>query len=1092
MADQAGNEGTPTANFNLTVDTTAAFIALSTDTNAVLSGGYTTLNDAVNTDMVTRDSTPVLSGNIGRGLQVDERVVISLDGGNSWIAVQNSVGATTWSYTPAAYTASTIVPLQVRVENTVNGSHGTTTSTSYTIDLTAPAMSLTTPDLANAAIVDADGDKTILASSTLTFNSATDGTAEIGSNVAMIYDVNGDGIYTEGVDRVVGSALVGAGGSWNMSFSLATGSYQLGYVVWDAAGNRSRLSGTTEYDVVSTLGNAAAINSAFGLTNTNSYGSSMMINSTGNWTFISDQAVYSGTSNTSYTTTNLTLGPTSTSFSLGDFDLDGYVDIIGTTQTLATTTPIWKGIAGGGFTAGTVSTGDDTDFSGVSFIDMDGDGYLDVFIGGRVSDSASFLKNNGGTFTVYGKASGTTATNINNFTADRENSAVDLNNDGMVDLAAHVGVTSQTGAAAAYTLGLLLNNGTSSVTGTNWTQSQTIDNVFDVIRGSASSITPVSMTWADFNGDGYLDLYLNTTNTGTTANSKIFLNNGNGTLATTGIAIAGDSLAGEASVAVDWNGDGKMDAIEVDYATGIANLYTNSGSVAAGWKTTQLADLANNSLSGVSAVDYDWDGDIDLLVGFNGANAATQLITNNNQVKDGTALHLRIVNAEGHNVYYGNTVQVFDSNGRLMSTQIINPQSGNWVNDGSAIVNVFGLDASETYTVKLLANSNGISTVYAWDVKTGAATDAQLLTTKGVTTANATTLVGTGYNDTYVVDNIVGGTTTYNGGGGWSLPVLKGENKTWVGTGGMDIVDYQKATSGVNVNLQTGSVSGWGTLTALSNVEGVRGSAQADTLTGNSDDNIFEGRGGNDSIVLGSNGGNDRLVYNLLNPSDSATGGNGSDTVTGFIVGSLANSANTDADLIDLSSLLSRYTGTSYVYYDATTGNYVLDTASAGLRNYLQVSSNGTDTLVSIDMTGSANFSTPLLTLVGVNTTLETLLANGQLLTGSTSTLSIHINSQSTTDTTPIISGSLPIGLTAGQVLQVTINGVTYSSANNAVVIDQVNKTWYVQIPTTLALGSYDVSAVMKDVAGNITNGRPNSSGIANYQQSKCIDAKLG
>ncbi|WP_434279225.1 Ig-like domain-containing protein [Acinetobacter sp. CE-15] len=1069
LMDLAGNESTPTADFNLTVDTTATFTTLTTDTSAALNSGYTTNNDATNTDLVTRDSTPILNGSIERGLQANEQVTISLDGGSNWIVVQNNLGATTWSYTALAYTVSATVPLQVRVENTANGSHGTSTTTNYTVDLVAPVMSLTAPDLANAASIDSDGDKNILASNTLNFSSAIDGTAEVGSTVALIVDINGDGIYTEGVDRVISSTLIGAGGNWNMAVNLTSGSYHLGYVVWDAAGNRSLLSATTQFDIVNALGNAAAINTSFGTNPTTGYGSSMIINSSGNWSFLSDQAVYVGSSNNTYTTTVLTIGAgNASSYSFGDFNLDGNIDIVGADTAITFTAPIWTGTSSGGFTAGTTSAGTTVAQGGTVLIDMDGDGYLDAVIGDYGSDSASFLKNTNGSFTVYGRAAGSTSSNISTLAMDRENSGVDLNNDGKVDLALHVGI-SQSGNSNLFTLSLLLNNGTTSNTGANWTEAQVVDNVFRVSRGTGDSISPSSMTWADFNGDGYLDLYLNGTNTGTAANSKIFLNN-NGTLATTGIAIAGDTLDGEASVAVDWNGDGKMDAIEVDYATGIANLYTNSGNVAAGWTTTQLADMANNSLNGVSAADYDWDGDIDLLASFTGS-AATQLIANTNQVKDGTALHLRIVNAEGHNIYYGNTVQIFDSSGRLVSTQIINPQSGVWSNDGSAIVNVFGLSASETYTVKLLTNNNGTSTTYSWNVSTGAATDAQVLTTGGLTAANPTTLIGTGYNDTYVVYNVAGGTTTYNGGGGWSLPVLKGENKTWVATGGMDIVDFQNATNGINVNLQTGNVSGWGTLTTLSNVEGVRGSAQADILTGNNFDNIFEGRGGNDTIILGSNGGNDRLVYNLLNASDTATGGNGSDTVTGFSVGSLANAANTDADLIDLGGLLSKYTGTAYVYYDATTGVYTLDTASAGLRGYLQVSSNGTDTVISVDSTGSGNFTTPLLTLTGVNTTLETLLANGQLLIGSVTSLSVHINSQSTTDTTPIITGSLPIGLTTGEVLQVTVNGITYSSANsgtNAVVIDPLNKTWYIQVPTALSSGTYEVSAVVKDGTGGI------------------------
>ncbi len=57
------------------------------------------------------------------------------------------------------------------------------------------------------------------------------------------------------------------------------------------------------------------------------------------------------------------------------------------------------------------------------------------------------------------------------------------------------------------------------------------------------------------------------------------------------------------------------------------------------------------------------------------------------------------------------------------------------------------------------------------------------------------------------------------------------------------------------------------------------------------------------------------------------------------------------------------------------------------------------------------------------------------------------VNSQSTIDTTPIVTGTLPFELGAGEYITVFVNGVTYSSATGAVVVDPDNKTWYVQIP---------------------------------------------
>lgn len=100
----------------------------------------------------------------------------------------------------------------------------------------------------------------------------------------------------------------------------------------------------------------------------------------------------------------------------------------------------------------------------------------------------------------------------------------------------------------------------------------------------------------------------------------------------------------------------------------------------------------------------------------------------------------------------------------------------------------------------------------------------------------------------------------------------------------MDVVDYRNATSGITVDLRlsTAQDTGFGT-TRLLNIEGINGSDYDDVITGNSGDNQFEGRGGNDTFNIGS-GGHDTLLYKLINASD-ATGGNGSDVVNGFTVG---------------------------------------------------------------------------------------------------------------------------------------------------------------------------------------------------------------
>ncbi|KMV68323.1 hypothetical protein AI29_09380, partial [bacteria symbiont BFo2 of Frankliniella occidentalis] len=118
----------------------------------------------------------------------------------------------------------------------------------------------------------------------------------------------------------------------------------------------------------------------------------------------------------------------------------------------------------------------------------------------------------------------------------------------------------------------------------------------------------------------------------------------------------------------------------------------------------------------------------------------------------------------------------------------------------------------------------------------------------------------------------------------------------------------------------------------------ITGSANADTITSTAYDDTFTTESGADTVM-----------YKLL--ADDNTGGNGSDTWTDFSV--------SDGDHIDVSALLVGWDGES-----STLGNYV------------SVSHTDGNTVVSIDRdgTGSAYSSTTLVTLEGVNVTLDELI----------------------------------------------------------------------------------------------------------------------
>ncbi|HEX6735065.1 MAG TPA: hypothetical protein VF096_09645, partial [Azonexus sp.] len=110
-------------------------------------------------------------------------------------------------------------------------------------------------------------------------------------------------------------------------------------------------------------------------------------------------------------------------------------------------------------------------------------------------------------------------------------------------------------------------------------------------------------------------------------------------------------------------------------------------------------------------------------------------------------------------------------------------------------------------------------------------------------------------------------------------------NDTIDGAGGLDQARYENALGAVNVDLATGTADdGYGTTDTLSNIEGVRGSAFDDTLTGGnaaSDEfEFFMGMAGDDIIDGGS--GYDRADYNLATEAVNVTlGGAGNGTAVG-------------------------------------------------------------------------------------------------------------------------------------------------------------------------------------------------------------------
>ncbi|MFU8928167.1 Ig-like domain-containing protein, partial [Acinetobacter puyangensis] len=1059
VADAAGNQGTISNEFVINVDLTAPEAIVSIDSFSDDVGAIQ--GDAFTSGTTTDDRTPVLNGTISGELADDEQVAIYTSD-NEFVGYA-TVNAGTWTYELDGLLDDTTYTYYATVQDAAGNQGNQSSDFTISIDLTVVVNSQSTLD--TTPIISGSTGFLILEGEYLEVT--VNGKTYSSQTGAVVIDFDNNTWYVQIPD----------------SDALTVGSYNVSAVLKNVAGTITQDDTTNEL-VVSP---SPIVTVGAGGGDPNQKATAVTLTKDGTWLIHSNQTQLTSTATSSSTLGDFSktalVSNTGTGYDANnyvqnatfvDYNRDGLMDLFAIDsnyndgqQMFYNNNGTWVAYQVGANT-NTSQTGDfagdaGTDgsantwswYGGIIAIDKNGDGYVDLVNGDQTpNDSAirggygsQIVLNNDGTITGMSK-DGTFATDyaansihqpigLDQSQPDMELSGVDINNDGIVDFVMHSqnivadgsrinkdSATNSTAAISTNQARLVVVNGTDSGT---WNVTQVVENVFQRGTDDDPNIgNGVAMTWADFNGDGYLDLFLgrgsesDTAASGAANNageyaSRIYFNDGTGKLVFSdpnndGIGnptAAGkytftDNVAGGASIALDWNGDGKMDIIELPGtyragaggvsaagAVGPINLYTNTTSgTTVGFTTSNLLTQVglttigstSNSVTGAIAIDIDWDGDRDLLA-FT-LNGTTTYIENKNNVADGTVLHARILDKNGINIFYGNTVQLIDeATGLVVSTQIINPQSGNQTNDSTGIVDFYGLDASKTYSIKLLSGATG----YTWTgLKTGAANDAYVFTAEAENAVNnasdqggatnKTGIVGTGYNDTLYATQ---GTDLYNGAGGTTT--ISGV-KSWSNTGGLDIVDYKNAGSAsLTIDLSnTGyQATGFGTAKFV-NIEGIAGADGNDTFTNDASNNQFEGRGGNDTFNL-IHGGNDTLLYKVLDAAN-ATGGNGSDVVNGFHVGTWEATPN--ADRIDLSELLIGYTGS------VTPASYINGTptlvADAEIRNYLSVQSDGTNTTISIDRDGAggAYSSTTLVTLNDVDTTLEKLLANHQIIIG--------------------------------------------------------------------------------------------------------------
>ncbi|PYJ98404.1 MAG: hypothetical protein DME23_12165 [Verrucomicrobia bacterium] len=237
-----------------------------------------------------------------------------------------------------------------------------------------------------------------------------------------------------------------------------------------------------------------------------------------------------------------------------------------------------------------------------AWADYDGDGYLDLFVsnsgGGPLGKNFLYRNNGDGTFTKV-----TTDIIVTEATDSHGGAWGDYDNDGYPDLFVP-------GNGSRNDL-LYRNNGDGSFT--RITTGPVVTSGQFASGGAA---------WADFDNDGYLDLYVPTFNPSPTVN-RFFRNNGDGTFSriTSGPPVR---ESGDWAVAAwgDYDNDGQIDLFVSQYGGNNA-VYRNTGHgsftrISAG----RIVNDGGNSI-GCGWADYDNDGFFDLFVANGGPSSSS-------------------------------------------------------------------------------------------------------------------------------------------------------------------------------------------------------------------------------------------------------------------------------------------------------------------------------------------------------------------------------------------------------------------------------------------------------------------------------------